>query len=60
MTASELRVCRMAADGATNREIAEALFVGLRTVETHLTKSYNKLEIDGREGAPTALIRSSS
>jgi DNA-binding CsgD family transcriptional regulator len=60
LTASELRVCRMAAGGATNREIAQALFVGLRTVETHLTKSYDKLEIDGREGLADALTRSSS
>ncbi len=60
LTASELRVCRMAADGATNREIAQALFVGLRTVETHLTKSYDKLEIDGRDGLADALSEPSA
>jgi DNA-binding CsgD family transcriptional regulator len=55
LTASELRVCRMAADGASNREIAQALFVGLRTVETHLTRAYDKLGIAGRDGLADAL-----
>jgi DNA-binding CsgD family transcriptional regulator len=45
----------MAADGASNREIAQAPFVGLRTVETHLTKSYDKLGINGRDGLADAL-----
>jgi DNA-binding CsgD family transcriptional regulator len=56
LTASELRVCRMAAEGASNREIAQALFVSLRTVETHLTKSYAKLGIAGRDGLAEALL----
>jgi DNA-binding CsgD family transcriptional regulator len=55
LTASELRTARMAAEGRTNREIAQALFVGLRTVETHLTHAYRKLEIDSRDALPTAL-----
>lgn len=46
-TPSELRVCRMASAGMTNREIAQALFVSLRTVETHLTRSYAKLAVGG-------------
>jgi DNA-binding CsgD family transcriptional regulator len=49
LTPSELRVCRMASAGMSNREIAQALFVSLRTVETHLTRSYAKLEVGGRE-----------
>jgi DNA-binding CsgD family transcriptional regulator len=49
LTASELRVARMAADGMTNREIAQDLFVSLRTVETHLTHVYRKLSIDSRD-----------
>lgn len=60
LTPSELRVCRMAVEGASNREIAQALFVSLRTVETHLTKSYGKLGIAGREALTDALTSSSS
>lgn len=55
LTASELRVARMAARGASNREIGQALFVSLRTVETHLTRSYVKLGISGRSGLSAAL-----
>jgi ATP/maltotriose-dependent transcriptional regulator MalT len=49
LTAGELRVARMAADGMTNREIAQALFVAVRTVETHLTHVYRKLQIESRD-----------
>jgi DNA-binding CsgD family transcriptional regulator len=49
LTASELRVARMAADGLTNREIAQALFITIRTVTTHLGHAYEKLGISGRE-----------
>ncbi|GAA3659994.1 hypothetical protein GCM10022267_52640 [Lentzea roselyniae] len=38
-----------------NREIADALFVQLRTVEIHLTKVYRKLGIDGRDQLAPAL-----
>jgi DNA-binding CsgD family transcriptional regulator len=55
LTASELRVARMACEGRTNREIAEALFVSLRTVETHLTHAYQKLEIRSRSQLGSAL-----
>jgi DNA-binding CsgD family transcriptional regulator len=55
LTPSELRVARLAADGRTNREIAQALFVSLRTVETHLTHVYQKLDIDSRSALAGAL-----
>jgi DNA-binding CsgD family transcriptional regulator len=45
----------MAADGMANREIAQALFVALRTVETHLTHVYRKLEIASRDELERAL-----
>lgn len=55
LTASERRVARMAASGTTNREIAQSLFVTLRTVETHLTSAYRKLDIDSRTELGRAL-----
>jgi DNA-binding CsgD family transcriptional regulator len=55
LTASELRIARMAAEGLSNREIAQALFVTIRTVEMHLTHGYQKLEITSRTELPDAL-----
>jgi DNA-binding CsgD family transcriptional regulator len=55
LTEGELRVARMAAQGRTNREIAEALFLAPRTVETHLTHAYRKLEITSRAELARAL-----
>jgi DNA-binding NarL/FixJ family response regulator len=48
LTPSELRVAQLAALGKTNREISQALFLTLRTVETHLTQTYRKLDISSR------------
>lgn len=55
LTASELRVARLAAEGRTNSEIAQSLFVTRRTVEFHLTNVYRKLTIDSREALSSAL-----
>jgi DNA-binding CsgD family transcriptional regulator len=55
LTASELRVVRLAADGITNREIAQTLFVTKRTIEVHLTSSYRKLGINSRQQLKAAL-----
>jgi DNA-binding CsgD family transcriptional regulator len=48
LTAAEWRVCRQAAEGRTNREIAEALFVTEKTIERHLGSAYQKLGIRSR------------
>lgn len=60
LTPSERRVARMAAEGMTNREIAQALFVTLRTVQVHLTHTYQKLAISSREDLPAALAAPSA
>jgi DNA-binding CsgD family transcriptional regulator len=55
LTPSELRVARLAAEGQTNREIAQALYVTLKTVEGHLARGYAKLGIAGRAELAGAL-----
>jgi DNA-binding CsgD family transcriptional regulator len=55
LTAGQLRVARMAADGMTNREIAQALFVTPRTVEQHLYNAYKKLGIRSRSELATVV-----
>jgi DNA-binding CsgD family transcriptional regulator len=39
----------------SNREVAQALFVTLRTVEMHLTNAYRKLEIGSRRDLGAAM-----
>jgi DNA-binding CsgD family transcriptional regulator len=48
LTAAELRVARLAAEGLTNREIAQALFITTRTAKGHLSRAYHKLGITRR------------
>jgi DNA-binding NarL/FixJ family response regulator len=55
LTPSELRVAELAAQGMTNREIAQRLFVTMKTVETHLGHCYQKLDIAGRSELSSAL-----
>jgi ATP/maltotriose-dependent transcriptional regulator MalT len=55
LTASERRVAELAAGGASNREIAQTLFVTTKTVEVHLTSAYRKLDIGSRVQLSTAL-----
>ena len=42
----------MAATGATNRDIAQRLFVTQKTIETHLRHVFEKLNISRREELP--------
>jgi DNA-binding NarL/FixJ family response regulator len=55
LTPSELRVARLASEGLSNREIAQALFVTSKTVADHLAASYRKLGVSRRESLPEAL-----
>jgi DNA-binding NarL/FixJ family response regulator len=45
----------MAAEGLSNREIAEALYVTPKTVELHLSSAYRKLGVRSRRDLPGAL-----
>jgi DNA-binding NarL/FixJ family response regulator len=55
LTASEQRVAQLAAEGRTNGEVAQTLFVTPKTVEVHLTNVYRKLGISSRKRLPDAL-----
>jgi len=48
LTPSERRIVDLAADGASNAEIAQGLFVTVKTVEMHLGNAYRKLGISSR------------
>jgi DNA-binding CsgD family transcriptional regulator len=47
LTASEFRAAHLVSQGRTNPEVAQALFVSLKTVETHLSHAYAKLGLSG-------------
>jgi DNA-binding CsgD family transcriptional regulator len=55
LTPSERRVAEFAAEGLSNRQIAQALFVSLRTVEAHLRHIYRKLDVSSRRDLDNAL-----
>jgi DNA-binding NarL/FixJ family response regulator len=48
LTAAETRVAALVAKGMKNREIGQALFMSVATVEAHLTRIYRKLDIRSR------------
>ena len=49
----EIDVLRQAADGLSNKEIAEKLIISLNTVKTHLKHIYDKLDVNKRSQAIT-------
>jgi DNA-binding CsgD family transcriptional regulator len=55
LTPSERRIAKLAAEGLTNREIAQTLFLSVKTVESHLRGAYRKLDIRSREDLPHSL-----
>jgi DNA-binding NarL/FixJ family response regulator len=55
LTPSELRVARIAAEGKTNREIAQALTVTEKTIETHMRHVFQKLDVGRRTELAVAL-----
>jgi DNA-binding CsgD family transcriptional regulator len=56
LTASELRVARLAAAGKTNREIAQELFITTKTASAHLSRAYRKLDVTRRGQLAEALV----
>jgi DNA-binding CsgD family transcriptional regulator len=55
LTPTERRTAALAADGLTNKEIAQTLFVTLRTVEMHLSNTFRKLGVASRTQLADAL-----
>lgn len=48
LTPTEERVARLVGEGKTNREVADALFVSVKTVEANLTRIFHKLGVRSR------------
>ncbi|WYP27763.1 response regulator transcription factor [Alkalihalobacillus sp. FSL W8-0930] len=48
LTARELDVLLLIGDGKTNSEIAEHLYIGIKTVKTHVSNILHKLDLDDR------------
>jgi DNA-binding CsgD family transcriptional regulator len=57
LTETEHRVAELAAAGRSNKEIAAELFMGLSTVEAHLSRVYRKLEIRSRASLGPRLVK---
>lgn len=57
LTEREREILRLASDGRSNEEIAEALTLSVRTVERHLSNAYIKLGISGRSARTAAVAR---
>ena len=55
LTPQELQIARMAADGLTNREIGQRLYLSHRTVGSHLYHLFPKLGISSRTELAAAL-----
>ncbi len=48
LSPAEQRVARLVADGLMNRQIGEQLFVSMRTVDTHVSHVFRKLNVSSR------------
>ena len=57
LTPTELDVVRLVADGHTNAQIGERLFMSVNTVKRHLTHVYTKVEVDGRADLAVQVAR---
>jgi DNA-binding CsgD family transcriptional regulator len=55
LTASEIRVLRLVAEGFSNREIGERLFISIETVRTHVHRLLSKLGVRSRTQAAAVL-----
>ena len=57
LTDREVQILQMLADGCTPAEVAERLFISPKTVRNHLTKVYDKLDVNSRSAAIVVGLR---
>jgi ATP/maltotriose-dependent transcriptional regulator MalT len=60
LTRRELEVMELVAAGKTNREIAEELFLSVRTVDRHVSRIFEKLDVSSRAAASSVFERGRS
>ena len=53
----EMEVLKILAQGLSNQEIADQLFISLKTVKTHVSNIFNKLEVNDRTQATIYAIQ---
>jgi len=58
LSARELEVLSLVGDGRTNRQIAEELYLSVRTVDRHVSRIFDKLGVSSRAAAASVLARS--
>ncbi|HEY0949753.1 helix-turn-helix transcriptional regulator, partial [Nocardioides sp.] len=56
LTDTEARIARLVCQGASNREVAERLYLSVKTVEATLTRIYRKLDVRSRTQLVTLLV----
>jgi DNA-binding CsgD family transcriptional regulator len=57
LTPREFDVLRLLVQGNSDREIGEALFIGARTVQTHVANLFAKLGVNARAEAAAVAVR---
>jgi len=53
LTETEREIAQRAVSGESNREIADALYYSVKSVEAYLTRIYRRLGVEGRDGLAT-------
>ena len=60
LTPQQMQIAAMVAEGRTNRNIADSLFLSPKTIEFHLGHVFRKLDVSNRTELTRALLTSSA